>query len=142
MSENLTYDVWLPLSDRVDDGGLDDLTVDEQTVYLCYDFICQFGNGGLSGYGYNVDAAERSGLVAALRRIGALQCADLMHRANYILNTPVSPNDAKTWEQFLQIADPNNELDQIHDSLTDQIESDGLRDSVDELAAVLANGQS
>ena len=137
MSDYLTYDVWFPLSNRVDDGGLDNLSEDQQTLYLCFDFVCQIDNGGLSGYGYNADASERKALVFALGRIGASLSADLMRRANDILDSPVPTETAKTWEQFLAFVDPDHELDRIDESLVDQIESEGVRDAVDALAARL-----
>ena len=139
MSDNLTYELWLPLTSRVDEdaGGLSDLAEDQQTLFLAYDFVCEFANGGLSGYGYNKTAEIRKALVAALDRLNAPQSAQLMRRANKILNKSVPPESAKTWEQFLAIADPGNQLEELDILLADQVESESVHESVDTLAATI-----
>ena len=141
MSDNLTYDVWLPISNRADDEGLGSLTEREQTLHLCFDFVCQIDNGGLSGYGYNVDAPQRAALVSALRRINALKTAALMERADAILNSPVSPASANTREKILTIADPENELDRLDQSLGEQIDAERVREQTDEIAAAISSGK-
>ncbi|MEO1525108.1 MAG: DUF4375 domain-containing protein [Planctomycetota bacterium] len=137
MSDNLAYELWLPLASRVDENaeGLCDLTEDEQTLFLCYAFVCQFYNGGLSGYGYNKTAPIRKAVALALERLSAPQSANLIRRANKILDKKVPPEDAKTWDEFLAIADPDNQLDQIHSLLAEQIERENVGEAVDELAA-------
>ena len=138
MDDYQTYEIWLPISERAVEQGLESLTVQELTFHCCFEFAYQFENSGLSSYGYNVDSIGRAALVAALRRIEANETAELMERANAILNRSVSTEVARTWDHFLAVADPEGELETIHDELTKSIESDGVRKKASQLAAQLA----
>jgi|CXWL01.1.fsa_nt_gi hypothetical protein len=137
MSDNPTYDKWLPISEKARLKGIARLSDSELTLHTCFRFVCLFNNGGLDGYGYNTDAQERAATACSLRRIGADACAHLLDRANSLLDTYVPLGAADTWEQFLAVADPQNELDEIHESLSREIESEDLHSKVDELAARL-----
>ncbi len=80
-----SYELWNDLLERSSAAGLASLTPVERTITCVNVFLCDFDNGGLSGFLYNVhprgsDTAwsELRAIAEAIRQVGAPDCADAL----------------------------------------------------------------
>jgi hypothetical protein len=94
------------------------LTPFEAECYLLYRSVSELENGGLSGLLYNIspDWDYLAELAEVLEKKGELQLAALVREAHSIVVS--GPTDFRgTWSGWLDLADPDEKLQRIGDSL-------------------------
>jgi hypothetical protein len=94
------------------------LTPSEVECYLLYRSVMELENGGLSGLLYNIspDWGYLAALAEVLEKKGEPQLAALIREAYSIAVS--GPTDFRgTWRGWLNLADPDEKLQQIGNSL-------------------------
>jgi hypothetical protein len=114
-------EIWNAVLAKASREGEAALSEEEAVVYHANRFASDFGLGRLSGYLYNLSPTagespewERlARAITAIRRVGARDVATHLQAAHAILSHPRARNRARTWETFLERADPEGALDAI-----------------------------
>jgi len=99
--------------------GVDTLSPVDRELYLIQDFIIEYEMGGLSTYFYNrlPDLDLIQSAIAAMRRHGVIELANLLADATDLFRKYAELDVAATWGDVLRQCDPNGRLDAISDRI-------------------------
>jgi Domain of unknown function (DUF4375) len=121
--------IWNAVIDKVSDVGIAALSNDERVIYLVNRFLCDFENGGYSGFLYNVSASESApewrelrDTADALSVLHSQKAADVLRETADLMenSTPVS---ALTWAEYMAAVDPSGktrEFDRVLEERRDE----------------------
>ncbi len=105
--------------DRAMSQGVESLTNDDRELYLIQNFLIELEMSGLSGYFYNNVHAPGgiSSTIAAMRKYGLSELAQLLSEAFALFGASATPEDAMQWSDILRKCDPTNRIALIEDRM-------------------------
>lgn len=104
-------------------SGRDALDEKGAKIFHVYRFLCEYENGGLSGFLYNIspawkDLTDLSTIAADLKRP---EIAEAIGKVEVIMRR--GPEDHQgTWGDWLDLADPKSELTELDQTISDYYE--------------------
>jgi hypothetical protein len=95
--------------------GIDTLAPTDRELFRIQDFIIDSEMGGLSAYFYNrlPDLDGILATVAAMRRRGLVDLANLLGEAAGLFAGYVDPDTESTWNEVLRVYDPADRLAEL-----------------------------
>ncbi|RYD25210.1 MAG: hypothetical protein EOP87_24830 [Verrucomicrobiaceae bacterium] len=98
-------------------GALDEKST---VIFHIYRFLCEYENGGLGGFLYNIspewdDVAALGGIASDL---GRAELAQALERVHAIMKRG-HDGDSGTWEEWLEATDPEYELEELDEEISD-----------------------
>lgn len=109
--------------------GVEQLSKAQAVAFRIHKFFVDLDMGGTGGFVYNnldPDLAELREIREAFRAVGENELARLVDRIVVLFDRPI-PEAAVTWNDVLEICDPDDELNAISAEI-DSCSTDSLRD--------------
>ncbi|HVU17234.1 MAG TPA: DUF4375 domain-containing protein [Candidatus Didemnitutus sp.] len=106
-------DVWNAVLAKEARSGVASLSPNERTIYFVNRFICDFSNGGLSGFLYNLSPewASLGSFEEEIRRVGCDSIATVIADVRTVFQKAAALEVQKeTWSAYLTRLDPTQTL--------------------------------
>ena len=104
------------------------------TIFHVYRFLCEYENGGLSGFLYNISPEwdDLSSLSEIAARLNHPELAASISEVESVARS--APEDFKgTWSGWLEVTDPANRLAEIEDTISEHYQD--LWDDLERLSS-------
>jgi hypothetical protein len=114
-------DVWNAVLAKEAQSGVASLSSHERTIYFVNRFICDFSNGGLSGFLYNLSPewALLASFEEEIRRVGCDTIATVIADVRTVFQMASELEERKeTWSAYLARLDPQERLRSLDLKLT------------------------
>ena len=106
-------DTWNAVLANVAKSGVTSLSDQERTIYFVNRFICDFSNGGLIGFLYNLSPEWRllGSFEEEIRRVGCGSIAAVIADVRMVFQNAGELEERKeTWSDYLSRLDPSGRL--------------------------------